>query len=181
MSAHKPQQHNILYLTCFANNGFGGQESLYYLVKHLDKNLFRPIVGLPCDGELRPRLSKTAIDNTVVDLPKLKPTNFKKCLRAFSNLGKLVRKRHIALIHTDSVRNTFYAGVIGKLANIPVVWHIRTSDHDRWDRLLYYFSTKIITVAETLKSRFAWNAGRNSKIETIYLIHIYKPSALIAK
>ena len=168
MSAQKLQQHNILYLTCFANNGFGGQESLYYLVKHLDKNLFRPIVGLPWDGELRPRLSESAIDNTVVDLPKINPSNLKKIMRAFSNLGKLVRKRHVELIHTDSVRNTFYAGVIGRLANIPVVWHIRTSDHDRYDRLLYYLSTRIITVADRLKSRFAWDAGRNGKIETIY-------------
>jgi glycosyltransferase involved in cell wall biosynthesis len=66
------------------------------------------------------------------------------------------------------VRNTFYAGLIAKLKNIPLIWHIRTCDKDKYDKILYHLSTKVIVVAESLRSRFPWDDNSKRKLITIY-------------
>lgn len=165
---------NILYLSSFAKNGFGGQESLFYLASNLDRSMFNPIVGLPNKGELEDRFKKHSISVKIILLPKIHLLNIKKIIVAIKELLKIVRENNIKIIHTDSVRNTFYAGLIAKLKNIPLIWHIRTCEKDIYDKILYHLSMKIIVVAESLRSRFPWdrNFKRNGysprKVITVY-------------
>ncbi len=49
---------NILYTTAFSNMAGGGQWSLYYLIKHLDKDRFHPLVLCPEQGELSDKMIK---------------------------------------------------------------------------------------------------------------------------
>jgi glycosyltransferase involved in cell wall biosynthesis len=78
-----------------------------------------------------------------------------------------VSKYQIDIIHTDGPRNTFYAGIVAKLKRIPLIWHVRASNQDRFDRLLYNLSSKIILVADALRSRFITN-GNDKKFVTIH-------------
>ncbi|MBW1908176.1 MAG: glycosyltransferase family 4 protein [Deltaproteobacteria bacterium] len=158
---------NILYLSTFGTFWGGGQISLFHLVKNLDKLAFRPYVGLPEEGVFAEKLREQNVDVSILELPKVADFRIHKSLNALNNIMKLTRKYNIDLIHTDGPRNTFYAGLAAKIRKLPVVWHIRASSPDKYDRLLVHLCSKLILVANSLSSRFNW-MSRSGKLVTIY-------------
>lgn len=158
---------NILYLSSFGTTGRGGQESLFHLATNLDKRAFCPYVNLPTEGDLAKRLRAQNIKVTILGFPKLFHFRGHRTLKAMYSLYKLVHENSIDLIHTDGPRNTFYAAVVAKIKRVPLVWHVRASNQDRYDRLLYYLSSRLILVANSLSSRFDW-VEENHKFVTIY-------------
>ena len=158
---------NILYLSSFGSAGRGGQESLFLLVKNLDMSLFRPHVVLPCKGTLGDKLIDQNTPISFLEFPKMAIKNIPKILIGTAKLYKLTQDYKIDIIHTDGPRNTFYAGLIAKLKRIPLIWHIRASNKDRYDRFLYHLSSKLVLVANSLRSRFDWVEGSH-KFVTIY-------------
>ena len=145
--------YNILYTTAFSNMAGGGQWSLYYLIKHLDKDRFHPLVLCPEQGELSDNIIKVGAEPIFMKTGRMRsfnPFTIKK-------LVSIIKDRDIAIIHTDSTTETFYAGIAAKIMNIPLIWHIRASE-GQWalDRLLSALSTKLILVASALIKRFKW-------------------------
>jgi glycosyltransferase involved in cell wall biosynthesis len=158
---------NILYFSSFGSLRGGGQKSLYYLVTNLDRTAFRPHVVIPTEDSLAAKLRAHDIAVIVLGLPKILNINILKHVNALQKLLRLCTEYDIDLIHTDGPRNTFYAGLAAKIKHIPLAWHVRASNRDSYDRLLYYLSTKIILVADTLRSRFDW-ANKSRKFITVY-------------
>jgi glycosyltransferase involved in cell wall biosynthesis len=164
-SAHKPT--TVLYFSSFAHSGWGGQESLLHLVSRLDRREFRPIVVLPHAGSLAPRLAENRVDMHLLALPKVNPANMLGMIQAGRRLLTLVSREGVDLLHTDGPRNTFYAGLAGRLAGKPVLWHARSSSPDRYDPLLGRLCTRIILVADDLRDRFQCS-GLGRKLITIH-------------
>ncbi len=162
---HKP--YNILYLSSFGDLYGGGQQSLFYLVINLEKLAFRPHVVLPTDGSFAEKLREHGIGITILKLPKVLDTNITQNIKVLYKLLRLCSKQKINIIHTDGPRNTFYGGIIAKIKRKPLIWHVRVSDRDRYDRLLYLLSSRIVLVANALRIRFDW-AGSSGKFTTIY-------------
>jgi glycosyltransferase involved in cell wall biosynthesis len=158
---------NILYLSSFGSTGRGGQESLFHLVTNLDRKTFHPHVNLPAEGDLAKRLGGKGIEVTILGFPRVFQFRADTTVRALYSLLKLVNEHAIHLIHTDGPRNTFYAGLVAKIKSVPLIWHVRASNPDTYDRLLYHLSTKLILVANSLRSRFDW-VEENHKFVTIY-------------
>ena len=127
---------NILYFSSFGKTGRGGQESLFYLVSNLDRNKFGPHVVVPSDSSLAKRLRGHDIQVSIVKLPKIFDFNIIKKIKAFKNILKLIKKYNIEILHTDGPRNTFYAGLAAIIKKKPLIWHVRTSERDRFDKLL---------------------------------------------
>lgn len=157
----------ILYFSSFSTTGWGGQESLWSLVSRLDRQEFRPVVVLPQAGSLSERLRDHKVDVRLVDLPKVTPGNTRSIIEAMRKLLSIIDQERIAMLHTDGPRNTFYAGVAGKLKAKPVLWHVRTSSADIYDRLLYLLCSKIILVADGLLHRFRFSTPGH-KLVTIH-------------
>ena len=160
----KIPRYNILYTTSFSGMMGGGQWSLYYLIKHLNKEIFHPIVLCPDEGELADKMRSADADMIFMDtgrISHLNPFVIKKLI-------SIIKDRSIALIHTDSTTETFYAGISAKILSIPLIWHIRASE-DEWflDRILSLFSTKLILVADALSLRFKW-LKKTNKMAVVY-------------
>jgi len=159
---------NILYLSSFEDDGRGGQKSLLNLVSNLDRQAFKAHVVVPAEnGSLGKKLKNRDVEVSVIGFPKVIDYRVILKIRAFWKLFNLVNKFQIDIIHSDGPRNTFYAGIVGRLKSIPLVWHVRASNRDRYDRLLYSLSSKIILVADALRSRFITN-GNDKKFVTIH-------------
>ena len=161
-----PKPINVLYLSSFGNL-WGGQRSLFELVRKLDKSLFCPHVIVPTEGVLADKLQEENIGVSVLALPKIVDSRIDRKLRCLCSLIQLVDKFNIDLIHTDGPRNTFYGGLGAKIKKIPLVWHIRASSRDKYDRISYFLSSKIILVADALRRRFDWSKN-SRKFVTIY-------------
>lgn len=158
---------NILYFSSFGNLRWGGQKSLHLLVANLDRNRYRPYVVLPDADDFSQHLQQEGINTFIVELPKVALRNAIRGLIAVNKLRKIILDRNIHILHTDGPRNTLYAGLSAKLTGCPLVWHIRASDSDPYDRLLFGLSERIILVADALRDRFLWQK-KNDKFATIY-------------
>jgi len=103
----------------------------------------------------------------VLNLPKLSPANIGHILNVQKRLMSIIEQKGIDILHTDGPRNTIYAGISGRLKRKPVVWHVRTSDRDPYDGLLYALASKLILVADALKARFSFK-NQLAKCVTIH-------------
>lgn len=154
---------NILYTTSFSNMAGGGQWSLYYLIKHLNREVFHPFVLCPEEGELAQKMREIGADIIPFNTGKMRHLN----PYTIKRLSSIIRDKNISLIHTDSTTETFYAGIAARINKTPLIWHIRASQGEWFlDRFLSALSTKLILVADALRTRFKWlDAG---KAPTIY-------------
>lgn len=158
---------NILYSTGHGNFFGGGQVSLFQLVTRLDGSIFHPRVLLPFNGTLVDKLKHAGIEVVIEDLPKISIPQLGRSIGSISRMIKIIERHKIDLIHTDNPRHTFYLGIVAKIKRVPLVWHVRASGRDKYDRLLYLLSDRLVLVANALKNRFHWVQG-NSKLMTIY-------------
>jgi starch synthase (maltosyl-transferring) len=147
------RKYNILYTTSFAHMMGGGQRSLYYLIKHLNKEIYHPIVLCPGAGELADKMREAGSEVVFLDVGRIRYLN----PLVVKKFVSLVKERQVALIHTDSTTETFYAGIAARMMRIPLVWHIRVSEREWFlDRVLSLLSTRLILVAKAIGRRFAW-------------------------
>ncbi len=158
---------NILYFSSFGNLRWGGQKSLFHLVTRLDKQKYRPYVVLPTDEDFAEELQRQGVEVIIHNLSPIGFYNLFLCISSIRYLLRLIDNHKIALVHTDGPRNTIYAGLASKLKRLPLVYHIRDSNRDRYDRILYHLSTRIILVAQVLRVRFDWVLN-DEKFVTIY-------------
>jgi glycosyltransferase involved in cell wall biosynthesis len=158
---------NILYFSSFGSLRWGGQKSLLLLVTCLNKQKYRPYVLLPTDEDFAEALRRQDIDVFIHDFPPVGFFHPFPCLSSIKFLLRLILDYEITLMHTDGPRNTFYAGVAAKLKHRPLVWHIRSSEKDRYDALLVPLCTKIVLVANALRRRFTWTRN-DGKFTTIH-------------
>lgn len=134
-----PSRKTILYLDHTARMG-GGEIALLNLVTALDSARFRPLVALAEDGPLAIKLRAAGIETTVLPLEatlretrkdSLGPGSLLKLRRvghllAYSlRLARWAKAQSADLIHTNSLKSDLYGGIAGRLAHIPVLWHVR--------------------------------------------------------
>jgi len=158
---------NILYLSSFGTLERGGQNSLLELVSRLDRKWFEPIVMVPEEGDLTERLEDKGIEVIIQRFPPIIKANPFLIILTISRLARIISQKKILLIHSDNVRNTFYAGIVGRIKKVPLVWHIRVNEGNFLiDHLLSIMVGMIVTVSLEGKKRFSW-----VKENKIILIH----------
>lgn len=129
----------ILYLDHTAEWS-GGEIALYALLTKLDRRRFTPIVVLSAEGPLLDRLREAGIETHYLPLSaqvtKIRKESLKggvlartgilfQLLRYTLYLARFMRKHRVELVHTNSLKSDIYGGFAGRLARIPVVWHVR--------------------------------------------------------
>lgn len=145
----------------------GGQRSLYLQVKHLNKSHYTPLVVVPREGELSTEVKRLGIETMSLTFAQLKSLNLTSILITIIKLMRTISKNGIHLIHTDSPRETVYAGIAGKLLQIPVVVHLRVSERDWIDKIIYRLTDRLIAVSLTVSERF-YRIDTKSKIDIVY-------------
>lgn len=103
----------------------------------------------------------------IQDLPKISISQLGRSINCIRRIITIIEKYKIDLIHTDNPRHALYLGIAAKIKKVPLVWHVRASGRDKYDRLLYLLSDRLVLVANALKDRFNWVRG-NGKLITIY-------------
>ncbi|MEW6325006.1 MAG: glycosyltransferase [Nitrospirota bacterium] len=147
----------VLYTTCRGSLAGGGQQSLIHLLGHLDRRHFRPVVLCPKRGEVSEWLEASGIEAVIAPLPRAAFRTAIPMVRNLLRLIGLLRVRRVDLIHTDSPRETLYAGLAARLCRlrrVPLLWHVRASNGEWADRWLVGLSSRLILVADALRTRF---------------------------
>jgi glycosyltransferase involved in cell wall biosynthesis len=99
----------------------------------LDPSRYRPLVVLAMDGELRSDLEAAGVETMVRPLAVLRRAAMNplglarigaELTRDAAGLGRLVRARRIALVHTNT-SVTLGGSAAARIARVPHVWHVR--------------------------------------------------------
>tara|TARA_B100000315_G_scaffold179848_1_gene168675 strand:- start:1958 stop:3082 length:1125 start_codon:yes stop_codon:yes gene_type:complete len=160
----------IIYINDSSYIG-GAENSLHLLVQHSHLRGFQISLLLPKKGKFSERLSE---DNTEVHYLNFREQHFEKpSLISYTiytlKLVRLLKKNKIDLIHTNSLRSSIDTALAARLANIPVIGHIRDIRHLK--RASCYFLNKldqIIAVSDATRYHFINEGIDEKRIVTIH-------------
>jgi len=131
----------------------GGERSTAELIRALDPGLVRPLVLVPGPGELNDHFAAAGVDTALAALPTLRTPLSPAPWRAVGALALLLRRRGVAVVHAGTPRAALYAGLAGRLAGVPVVWHVRESLRDLpwYDALLAGLASRLVCVSAAVR------------------------------
>lgn len=159
----------ILYLSHTGESIGGGEKQLYYLLTHLDRTKYQPIVVFPEDGIFADQVRKADIPSFIIHLP-----HWRRVISRFSrniattNLTELAKNNNIQIVHTSDSWFNPYILQLRKRLDIPVISHVRnllTTDQIS----KYYFDELdyIISISEQSKIPLIDSGISKEKIEVI--------------
>ncbi|MFQ5744365.1 MAG: glycosyltransferase [Acidobacteriota bacterium] len=131
----------------------GGEISLLTLLKGLHRTNWLPVVVVPCQGAVAEHCEALGLRVHVIPLPTLRRPG-PSTLGSIFALRNLIRSSAAALIHANGSRAMFYAGLAGRLARRPVIWHLRILEPDSsLDWLLVRLATATIATSQAVHQR----------------------------
>jgi len=134
----------------------GGEMSLLDLLRGLDRRRWATALVVPEEGGVASGARELGLPVHVVPLPTLRYPG-PRVVRSVGALARLARTTNAALIHANGSRAMAYAGLAGRPAGRPVVWHVRIADSDGpIDRALCALATEVIAISRAVARRFAW-------------------------
>jgi glycosyltransferase involved in cell wall biosynthesis len=119
-----------------ANDMYGADIGLIHSIQSLDRQEYFPIVILPADmptGMLSPELERLGVEYHFANLGILRRKYLKprailrlaiELLKGIAYVRSVARDRRVALVYTNTFV-TVSGAIGGKLAGVPVLWHIR--------------------------------------------------------
>ena len=160
------------------NDFYGAEKVLLELLSRLDRSRFVPIVVLPTDtrhiNRLSPELEKLNIECCFIPLGVLRRKYFKlqklprfgfEVLAGVRQLVRLIRKRNIALVHTNT--NTILASpVAARITGVPHVWSIHelmvepATVRSALHYMIPRFSTRVVTVSQAVREHMLKDAAK---------------------
>jgi UDP-N-acetylglucosamine:LPS N-acetylglucosamine transferase len=165
----------------------GGEIALLNLIASIDRELVRPIVVLSTEGPLAEALRPLA-EVHILELPEdlrrakkdrlriatlLKFRQVFQIARYINRLRQFIRKKEIDIVHTNSLKADIIGGLAGRLAFVPVIWHLRDrieSDYlpgpvvKVFRFLARAIPTFIVTVSEAVLNTLKFESDRTAVI-----------------
>lgn len=144
-SVSEPKQIAFVHLTAQMS---GVEFSTLYLVQHLDRKRWNPLVICPEEGDLPAQCRARGIAVALVPRPRFFSTGVRMAGRVLPNplalltdlaalgvaarrLVKFLRGQRPALVVTKGLLTHFYGGLAARWAGIPCVWHVQDRVSER--------------------------------------------------
>ena len=160
--------YNILYLHEAAQLG-GAENSLFNLLKKIDRTVFSPIFACPGKGLFPDKLTKLGVKvYPVTFFPLRKIIGVRSVI---NEIRRIIRDERIDLIHSNSIRTHLYAAIAGKMEKKPVIWHERNLIDKELidpDSLFSFLPDKIICNSRAIAGRFLKKDKLPEKISVIH-------------
>jgi glycosyltransferase involved in cell wall biosynthesis len=139
----------------------GGEHSFIEFLSHLVPP-WKPVAVVPQPGEVADRIEANRIDSVVIPLPSVRPWNIAAIIGSARSCAHVCKRVHAGLIYANGSRAAFYGGLLGRILEIPVVWHCRMTGRDIYlDPIITRLSNFIIANSRATAERFRGNsAGR---------------------
>ncbi len=125
----------------------GGEIALFNLLLSLDQTRWRLLVVLGAEGPLAHKLRHASIETLILPLDArvaqarkdtLGSVKSVRARQALSSLGYvarlsvLLRRRGAFILHTNSLKADILGGLAGRLAQVPILWHVRDRITDEY-------------------------------------------------
>ena len=129
----------VLYLDHTGKLG-GAEVAIARLMGSLDRTRFRPIAVFSDEGAAPEMVRSYGVETHVLPLDGkvrevakdslgflafLHPGRFFSFFTYASRIARFARENGVQVIHTNSLKAHLYGGLAGRLAGVPVIWHLR--------------------------------------------------------
>lgn len=172
---------NILYVNHTGEIG-GAEVSLLLLLKNLNRALYQPVVVCPLGGSLSRELKKISVAFEEINFYQVRRTlNPVRLLiaiffffRHMTRIFQIVHSQNIKLVHANSLKSAIMSGLSARLANVPLVWHVRDFlpvgfFRQLLIRLAYLLATQVIVNSKAVGKIFRFvQKDSNEKVKVIY-------------
>ena len=101
----------------------GAENSLRLLMRHLPRERYTPVFGGPTEGPFPQALAAGGVEIVPVAFGPLR--SVRSVLGAVRRVRALIRGRRVAVVHGNGPQTNVVAGLAGRLAGVPAVWHAR--------------------------------------------------------
>ncbi len=146
----------------------GAERSLALLLRHLDRARVTPLFAGPARGAFPAALAADGVPVLPLAFSPLRRAG--AVLATVARLVRLLRAHRVDLVHANGPQTNVPAGLAGRLAGVPVVWHARNliaGDMRDVDRVLAPLATRIVCNAEAIRRRFAGSRGWDRSVTII--------------
>jgi glycosyltransferase involved in cell wall biosynthesis len=133
----------------------GAENSLLLLLRNLDRSQVVPFFAGPGSGPFPTALAAENIPVLPVPFGRLR--NLAGVARSVRRIRKLIEDWRIDLLHSNGPQTNVCAGIAGRLANVPSVWHARNLlEKGMWDvdRKSAWLASRIICNSDAIRARF---------------------------
>lgn len=144
---------NILHISHYPTLQMGGQQSMFALIKNLDKHNFNSYVLLPSEGELSNVLEEAGYKCFFLPLCSLKAKNIFRTLSNIIKLHCIIKRDKIDIIHCDSERDAFISIFAKKHTNAKLIYHLRLTRKNNLDKAIIKNSDHLIGISEGTRQR----------------------------
>ncbi len=154
MNLGQGRPYQILYLH-HTGRFAGAENSLLHLATHLDRSLFDPLFLCPSAGEFPERLATQGIP--VIHHEFGSNSQLLRLAYSLAAIHRVIRERHVALLHANGPQTNVPAGIAGRLSGVPVLWHARNCLRPGMidiDRITGSLPDRIICNSDAIRSRF---------------------------
>ncbi len=154
----------VLYIDTPLEPPGGGQWSLFYILRNIDKKKFEISVFIPYYCQFYEMLKENNIDTNIVSPIEL-----------FYKVKKL--KPDIIHCNSATTRYTFFSALISKILKIPFLWHNRVVETAGWkEKIIAKLSTKIIVISDNVGKKFINFSEKVVKIYNAVDTQIFQPN-----
>jgi glycosyltransferase involved in cell wall biosynthesis len=118
---------SVLIQSNYATLSRGGQKSISYILRDIDRSRFSPLLICQEEGELVELAKMLSIPVAIFKLPRLRPSHLISLLRSFNLLRNLVTQYNADICHCEDF-SAFFLFIIVKYCmgkNFKVLWHVR--------------------------------------------------------
>jgi glycosyltransferase involved in cell wall biosynthesis len=146
---------NILFWSNYATLTTGGQKSLSYILRDIDRKLYQPILVSQNNGALTELANSLNIPVETVKLPPFRPQNIFRIVSTMLQFLKIIKKYNINIIHSEELLTVLYTAVFRLLLNVKIIWHVRVL----WDKpfqkkVSLFLADKLICVSHAVAESF---------------------------
>jgi glycosyltransferase involved in cell wall biosynthesis len=150
LNAQNNQCRKVYFVESAAAMG-GVQFSTLYLVQHLDRARWEPVVICPEEGDLTEACRRSGVAVHILDFPALHSTSFRvgrSSVRlpnplawiwdvgaisvAAQRLARFFKQTNPDLVVTKGLFSHFYGGLAARRSGIPCVWHVQDFISERF-------------------------------------------------
>jgi glycosyltransferase involved in cell wall biosynthesis len=154
----------LAFVTHHADQVGGGELSLLQLVQALRDRGVELSLGVPIEGWCSRQARVAGIPTVLLPMPAIGGWASLKALGAWH---RYFHQQRCDVLHANTSRAAFYAGLTGRRLGIPVVFHCRVAERDwRLDWLIARLAARIVANSRATSQRFLPRFA--SKVKTIY-------------
>lgn len=145
----------VLIFSDYATLKRGGQRSTWFILRDIDRKLYRPVLACPDKGELTDKCAAAGIPvETLLALP-LRPWRLLELIDSLRRLAGIIDKHRIRIVHSEELRIVAIAALLKLTRSIKVVWHVRILFRKPLQKTAAHFlADRIICVSEAVRRSF---------------------------